>query len=211
MCLRAHLGGVADHLVQDRHEHVEPLDREARLAGERAVQEALERLDLREPVEQRDRIDGIGRRAETPALGRVPKPLPLLGHEDVRVVVADGRAVDAPEGVDDVQHVGRVGACRRLDEAGRQAAQILLGHAVGRGQQRRIPLRAAAERVELRGEMSVATDRLRQVDGADDLLKRQPFDRAADSSAGAHCSNSARVSASTEAGSWRYLSYSSST
>ena len=62
----ARLARVADHLVEDRHEHVEPFDREARLAGERAVQEPLERLDLREPVEQRDRIDRIGGRAEPP-------------------------------------------------------------------------------------------------------------------------------------------------
>ncbi len=57
-----------DHLVEDRHEHVEPFDREARLAGKRAVQESLEGLDLREPIEQRHRIDRIGRRAEASRL-----------------------------------------------------------------------------------------------------------------------------------------------
>ena len=67
------------------------------LPGKRAVEEALERLDLRQPVEERDRADGIGRRAEPPAFGRLPQPLALLGHEHVGVVVARGRAVDPPE------------------------------------------------------------------------------------------------------------------
>ena len=93
---------LADHLVEDRHEHVEPLDREARLARERALQEALERLDLRQPIEQRDRIDRIGRRAEASALGRLAQPLALFGHEHVRVVVAGRRTVDAAERLDDL-------------------------------------------------------------------------------------------------------------
>ena len=50
--LDAAVGGVADDLVEDRDHHVQALDREPRLAGERAVQEALERLDLRDAVEQ---------------------------------------------------------------------------------------------------------------------------------------------------------------
>jgi hypothetical protein len=41
-----------DHLVEHRHQHVEALDREARLAGEGAVQEPLEGLDLGDAVEQ---------------------------------------------------------------------------------------------------------------------------------------------------------------
>ena len=45
------LRGLADHLVEDRHQHVEPFDRESRLAREDAVQEPLEHLDLREAVE----------------------------------------------------------------------------------------------------------------------------------------------------------------
>ena len=49
----AGLGGVDDHLVEHRDEHVEPLDREPRLARERAVQEPLEGFDLGEPIEQR--------------------------------------------------------------------------------------------------------------------------------------------------------------
>ena len=77
-------GGFADHLVEDRHEHVEPLDRESGLAGKRSVQELLEGLDLRQPLEQRPRIDRIGRRAEASGLDRVAEPAALFGHEDVR-------------------------------------------------------------------------------------------------------------------------------
>ena len=46
----------------------------------------------------RDRADRIGRRAEAPALGRVPQPVPLFRDEHVRVVVAGRRAVDPAEG-----------------------------------------------------------------------------------------------------------------
>ena len=64
----ARFGRVADDLVEDRHQHVEPFDREARLAVEGAVQEALEGFDLGETIEQRDRVDRIGRRAEAAVL-----------------------------------------------------------------------------------------------------------------------------------------------
>ena len=60
----AELRRVADDFVEDGHEHVEPFDREARLAGERAMQEPLECLDLGQALEQRGRIDRIGRRSK---------------------------------------------------------------------------------------------------------------------------------------------------
>ena len=70
-------GRVGDDLVEDRHHQVQPLDREAGLAGEGAVEEALEDLDLGDAIEQLaafDRIqpaDGSGAprptRAATPA------------------------------------------------------------------------------------------------------------------------------------------------
>ena len=50
--LHARRRRVADDLVEDRDHHVESLDREARLARERAMQEALEHLDLGDAVEQ---------------------------------------------------------------------------------------------------------------------------------------------------------------
>ena len=92
--LHAAFGGVVDDLVEDRDHHVEALDRKARLAGERAMQEALERLDLRDAVEQLVAVDRIVGRAELARLDRLPQPHALVGHEHVVVVVAGGRTVD---------------------------------------------------------------------------------------------------------------------
>ena len=50
--VRAGLGGELDRLVEHRHHHVEPLDRELLLAEERAAQVLLEALDLGQPREQ---------------------------------------------------------------------------------------------------------------------------------------------------------------
>jgi hypothetical protein len=60
---RALLVALLDQLVDHRHEHVEPLDRELLLAEEGLVQVALERLDLRQPLEQRALLVGVERRA----------------------------------------------------------------------------------------------------------------------------------------------------
>ena len=51
------------------------------------------------------RADRIGRRAEPPAFGGLAQPVALVGHEDVRVVVAGRRAVERRERVDDFGHV----------------------------------------------------------------------------------------------------------
>ena len=102
ICRDAGLARLRDHLVEDGHEHVEPFDREARLARERPLEKTLEGLDLRQTVEQRDGIDRIGRRAEPSPLRRLPQPFALVGHEHVRVVVAGRRTVDAAERVDRV-------------------------------------------------------------------------------------------------------------
>ena len=50
--------GAGDDRIEDRHQHVHALDREARLAGERAVQESLEDFDLRDAIEQFQRTAG---------------------------------------------------------------------------------------------------------------------------------------------------------
>ena len=128
---------LADDLVEHRHEHVEPFDREARLAGKRPLQEALERLDLRQPIEQLDRIDRIGGGAEAAALRRLPQPLALLGHEHVRVVVADGRAVDPPQRLDRVER-RRHALERSGNQARGQPPQIVVGDAVRGSEERRV-------------------------------------------------------------------------
>ena len=64
----AGLGGFADDLVEDRHHHVEPLDREARLPGKCAVKKPLEDFDLRQPFQQGNRANRIQRGTEPSAL-----------------------------------------------------------------------------------------------------------------------------------------------
>ena len=91
------------------------------------MQEPLEGFDLRQPIEQRDRIDRIGRRAEPAGLDRLAQPLALLGDEDVREVVAGGRAVDA-RSRSTTSHidVGAVADRRRRSDAGsaRRSASV---------------------------------------------------------------------------------------
>jgi hypothetical protein len=66
MC-RVPVPGRPDHdLVEDRQQHVEPFDREARLPGEGALQEALEHFHLRDAVEERFGVRGIERRKKRP-------------------------------------------------------------------------------------------------------------------------------------------------
>ena len=71
--------GAADDFVEDRHEHVEPFDREPRLAGEGAMQEALEDFDLRDAIEQRSGAARVHRRQEPARLRRLTQPLRSSG------------------------------------------------------------------------------------------------------------------------------------
>ena len=159
--------GLADHFVEDRHEDVEPFDREARLAGERPVQETLERLDLRQPVEQRDRVDRIGGLAEPSVLGGLAEPLALCRHEHLRVIVARRGAVDAAERRHQLLHVRRLVVQWRRDQIRRNTPQVVFGQAMCFRLERRIAWRLRPERIELRGKMAIPPDRLGQVDGRD--------------------------------------------
>ncbi len=158
-------------LVENRHEHVEAFDREARLARERPVQELLERLDLCQPIEQRDRVDRIEGRPETAGLDGVPEPVTLVRQENVGEIVPGGRTVELPQPIDDFGHRRRAFGDRPRDERGRQRPQIVLGHAVGGRLQRRIAQGPAAQRIDLRGEMAIPPDRLCEIEGADGLAQ----------------------------------------
>jgi hypothetical protein len=81
----AGFGRLGQHLVEDGHEHVEPFDRESRLARKRAVQESLEDFNVRQSIEERNRVDRIGRCAVLAGLDRVAQPLALFGYEDMRM------------------------------------------------------------------------------------------------------------------------------
>jgi len=135
---RAVVGRAADDLVEDRHEHVEPLEREARLAGKRALQEPLEHLDLRDAIEDRFDAVRVHRRQEAPGLGRLAQPHPLLGDEHVRVVEAGRRTVDAAQPLDGLEGVGgRLGG-GAIDQGCRQLPQVVVADPVRRGRKRGI-------------------------------------------------------------------------
>jgi hypothetical protein len=169
-CLtKARLRGLGDDLVQNRHEHVQAFDGKARLAWKRSVQELLERLDLGQPVEQRDRIDRVGRRPEAARLDDISQPMPLFGQKDVREVVAGGRAVDAAQPIDDLRHRGDAVGDRTGHETRRERPEIFFSHAMCRRLERRITDGTAAERIDLGGEVAVAADGLGEVEGADRL------------------------------------------
>ena len=161
-------GAVQDH-VEDRDQQVQAFDREAGLAGEGAVQELLEGFDLAQAIEELDVVDRLDRRPEAARLSGVAQPVALLGHEDVRVVVAGGGAVDPPQRGDRLERVGRGGRDRPGDQAGRQARQHPVRHAVERSGERRITDRRGSQRIEGRRQVAVAADALGEVDRADDL------------------------------------------
>ena len=74
---RALRGRQLDQLVEHGHGHVEPLDRELLLAQVCLVHEALERVDLGQPLEQRLLLLLGERRPESPALDPLPQPQTL--------------------------------------------------------------------------------------------------------------------------------------
>ena len=95
-----------------------------------------------------DVVDRLDRRPEAARLSGVAQPVALLGHEDVRVVVAGGGAVDPPQRGDRLERVGRGGRDRPGDQAGRQARQHPVRHAVERSGERRIADRRGSQRIE---------------------------------------------------------------
>ena len=135
------------------------------------MQEALEGLDLGDAVEEGLGVDRGHGRAKTSGLDRESQPLAFFGHEDLREVVARPRAVGLPQGGEGRGGIGLPLGQRPAHDAGRQVVELLLGDAVAFGGQRRISGRAGAQRVDLRGEVPVAANRLdqrrRTYDGAD--------------------------------------------
>ena len=90
------VGGERDRLVQHRHHHVEPFDRELLLAQERAPEVALEALDLCETPEQVAllvRLEGL---VIAPRFDRGVEPGALLVVGDVLDLVGARAAVDLP-------------------------------------------------------------------------------------------------------------------
>ena len=113
-------------------------------------------------------FDRLLRRAERAGLDVMAQPLALFGHEDVREVEADARAVDRAQPLDGLAGIARAFGQRSADQARRQRPQLGLGDAVRLGVERRVADRRRAQRVDRRREVAVAADRLGEVHGADD-------------------------------------------
>ncbi len=165
-------GGQLDQLIQHRDGHVESLDRELLLAQVGLVHEALERVDLRQALEQRLLLLVGERLAELPGLDLLPQPQALLVRRDVLDLVGDRAAVGLAQMR---QRVGeRLAGDVDAQDPGRDP-----GHQLGRELERlrverRVALGLAAERIELGGQMPVRTvsldERGRGLDGLEHLL-----------------------------------------
>ena len=188
--------GLGDHLVEDRHQHVEPSIEKRVLPGNvRCRNRSNASTCVSRSSSATGSIGSAGRgsgRARPPCAASA-----LLGHEHVRVVVAGRRAVDAAERLDHVVCRWRPRE-RRRDQAGRQARRSSSVTPCSRRESDGSPIGGAPERIEPGREVPVAADRLRQVDRADDLVERDP------PSAGAGSSTSGRAASTAgRARAWR--------
>ena len=159
---------VGDDLVQNRDHHVQPLDREAGFARERALQEALEGLDLGHPIEQIARVDRILRWPEAARLDRIAQPHTFIRHEDVVVVMSGGAAIDRTQSLDGVERAGRAFGGGPADDVCRQSCQHVCRQSVRFGLQRGIADGIGdAERIEARPEMAKTANGFSKVEGSD--------------------------------------------
>ena len=92
--VRAADGGELDRLVEHRHQHIEPFERELLLSEEGPTQVALEALDLRQPAQQPDLFLRRPLSTEAAGLDRLAQPDPLGVIRDVLDLVRAGAHVD---------------------------------------------------------------------------------------------------------------------
>ena len=171
IAVRAGLRRELDGLVEQRDERVEALDRELLLAEERALEIALEDLDLGEPLEQAALLLCGERLPVAARLDRLPQPDALLVVGDVLDLVGDRPAVGLAQrgqGVRerlarDVQaQVPRRDPRLELRRERRLEALWL---------ERGVADRLRAEGVELRGEVAVHAVRLDERHGCGDAAE----------------------------------------
>ena len=117
-------GRELDHLVEHRDRHVEALDRELLLAEVGAVHEALERVDLGQPAQQRLGLLGLERGAVGARLDLLAQPHALAVGGDVLDLVGDRAAVGL------VQVGQRLGERLARDEDAQDLRRDL-GHELG--------------------------------------------------------------------------------
>ena len=171
--VRAAGGSQLDGLVEHRHQHVEPLDRELLLTDEGAPQVRLERLDPGESLEERASLLGGQLTAKAAGLDRLAQPDALGVVRDVLDLVRDRPRVDLAQPRKRV--LERLARNRESEQFGRNTGLQL-------GRQRRhqprlvqggIPHRLRAERIQPRVEVTVRAiglhERHRGGDTSDEL------------------------------------------
>ena len=125
-------GGLQNHLVQNRDEHVYPFDGKPLFPDKRFVQKLLKHLHFDEPLEQPNGVVAVGveRLAEAAGFGRFAQPCPLLRVAQVVVVVADAAAVHLAQAGDGFVGVGGRVCQWPAHGAGGQVAQVRFGQPV---------------------------------------------------------------------------------
>ena len=154
--VRSRLHAELDRLVEHGHHHVETFDRELLLAEELALQVMLEAFDVGQPLEQPPDLVPVERLAVAARLDRMPQPDALLVVGDVLDLVCDRPAVDLAELR---QHV-RQGLALDSHSEHRRGNRLLQLRSELRDEQVRLERRVSdglgAERVEVRGQMTVS-------------------------------------------------------
>ena len=203
---RALAGRELDHLVEHRDGHLEALDRELLLAQVGLVHEALERVDLGQPAQQRLALLGGKRLAERAGLDLLAQPHALAVRRDVLDLVGDRAAVGLAQ-------VGQGVGQRVARHADAQDLGRDLAHQLGReperlGIERRVALGLGAERVEPRGQVPVRAvgldQRHRGLHGLQQLLVGRRLRAAACTAVGVSaCGGGAPVRAAAARGAER--------
>ena len=156
-------GGVGDHLVEHGDEHAQAFDREPCLARVGAVDEALERRDFGQPIQQLAFVDRVARWAKALLFNRLQQPGTLGWVFDVGDLIAAGSAVDQFQAVDSLGGVGQVGATdSSADDRRRGMGEVILGQTVSAVVQVRIAGWLGAKWIEMCAAMAEEADTLRQ-------------------------------------------------
>ena len=149
---RAGERSAADDPADHRHHHVEALDREPLLPQVRPLQECLEPLHFGQDPKHVDLSIPVNRIRVPPRLDVLHEPVPLDGILHVIQLVADPPAVDLPQAVYRIQR--RVSVTLEPDRGGGNLRQVLQGHSVETGVQRRVARGNGTQRIDRDCEMA---------------------------------------------------------
>jgi hypothetical protein len=124
------IGRIAQQLVQDRDHHIQPLNRETRLSGEKTVQKLFKDLDLGQSFQQGCRVNRVIWGPKTAGLHRAPQPLPFLRQPDMVEVIAAFSGIDLAQIADRLQSTAAAAGGTAANQAGRKLVQISLAQIV---------------------------------------------------------------------------------